>query len=238
MKHIKLFEEFINEAVELVHVYDTDGSMYGTGELVKTKGKKSLVRWDGSREEWYPSELVKLVESSIDEAKAVNPKQKGIGKFLGSVNNTDVYTYNRFPVVLASSSEFKDLSLEDIKAMQTLVYDELKGMHQTKLTVSELKAKIKEQILSTLTEADEDIDVDIDVEDEVEVEAGADDIEIEKKGTDIKVEVGLSPEEELIQDSLKAAMDAADSLGNQKLADQIGNTITFFTREYVVGNRD
>jgi len=108
----------------------------------------------------------------------------------------------------------------------------------TKLTVSELKAKIKEQILSTLTEADEDIDVDIDVEDEVEVEAGADDIEIEKKGTDIKVEVGLSPEEELIQDSLKAAMDAADSLGNQKLADQIGNTITFFTREYVVGNRD
>jgi hypothetical protein len=71
MKHIKLFEDFINEAVELVHVYDTDGSMYGTGELVKTKGKKSLVRWDGSREEWYPSELVKLVEYSIDEGKAI-----------------------------------------------------------------------------------------------------------------------------------------------------------------------
>jgi hypothetical protein len=30
-------------------------------------------------------------------------------------------------------------------------------------------------------------------------------------------------------------MEAANSLGNQKLADQIGNTITFFTREYVVG---
>ena len=106
-----------------------------------------------------------------------------------------------------------------------------------KMKVSELKAKIKEQILAelSLSEAEEEVDVDIDVEDEVEVEAGADDIEIERKGVKAKVEVGLSPEEEIIQDSLKAAMDAANELGNQKLADQIGNTITFFTREFVVG---
>ena len=108
-----------------------------------------------------------------------------------------------------------------------------------KMKVSELKAKIKETILAelTLSEADEEVDVDIDVEDEVEVEAGADDIEIERKGVKAKVEVGLSPEEEIIQDSLKAAMDSANALGNDKLADQIGNTITFFTREYVVGDR-
>jgi urease accessory protein UreE len=104
-----------------------------------------------------------------------------------------------------------------------------------KMKVSELKAKIKEQILSTLTEADEDIDVDIDVEDEVEVEAGADDIEIERPGVTTTVDVGLSPEEEVVQDSLTAAMKAAQELGNTKLADQIGNTITFFTREFVVG---
>ena len=108
-----------------------------------------------------------------------------------------------------------------------------------KMKVSELKAKIKEQILAelSLSEAEEEVDVDIDVEDEVEVEAGADDIEIERKGVKAKVEVGLSPEEEIIQDSLKAAMDSANALGNDKLADQIGNTITFFTREYVVGDR-
>ena len=51
-----------------------------------------------------------------------------------------------------------------------------------------------------------------------------------------KVEVGLSPEEEIVQDSLKAAMDAAQALGSDKLADQIGNTITFFTRQFVVGD--
>jgi len=108
------------------------------------------------------------------------------------------------------------------------IEDELK-----KMKVSELKAKIREEILGTLGE--EEVDVDVDVEDEVEIDAEADDIEIERPAIKAKVNVGLSPEEEIVQDSLKAAMDAADALGNDKLADQIGNTITFFTREYVVG---
>ena len=102
------------------------------------------------------------------------------------------------------------------------------------MKISELKAKIREDILSTLHE-DEDVDVDVDFEDEVNVDAEGDDIEIERPAVKAKVQVGLSPEEEIVQDSLKAAMDAADALGNDKLADQIGNTITFFTREYVVG---
>jgi len=129
---------------------------------------------------------------------------------------------------------------------------------ESKTTVSELKARIRETILAELsedggykaddagaqyhdslyTEADEEVDVDIDVEDEVDVDVEADDIEIERPAVKAKINVGLSPEEEIIQDSLKAAMDAANQLGNDKLADQIGNTITFFTREYVVGNRD
>ena len=116
----------------------------------------------------------------------------------------------------------------------------------SKMKVSELKAKIREDIISTLNEQEdvdvdvdeeEDVDVDVDVEDKVSVDAEGDDIEIVKPAVKAKIEVGLSPEEEVVQDSLKAAMDAASSLGNEKLADQIGNTITFFTREYVVGNR-
>lgn len=121
----------------------------------------------------------------------------------------------------------------------------------SKMKISELKAKIREDILATLaeadevTEAEEDVDVDIDdeveadvnvdVKDTVDVDAEGDEIDIVKPAVKAKVEVGLSPEEEIVQDSLKAAMDAADALGNDKLADQIGNTITFFTREYVVG---
>ena len=116
----------------------------------------------------------------------------------------------------------------------------------SKMKVSELKAKIRETILSELSEesqynasiyseAEEDVDVDVDVEDEVTVDVEPDEIDIEKPAVKTTVEVGLSPEEEVIQDSLKAAMDSANALGNDKLADQIGNTITFFTREYVVG---
>ena len=115
--------------------------------------------------------------------------------------------------------------------------DDTKPMEEdarSKMKISELKAKIREDILATLNE-EEDVDVDVDFEDEVNVDAEGDDIEIEKPAVKAKVQVGLSPEETIVQDSLKAAMDAADALGNDKLADQIGNTITFFTREYVVG---
>ena len=144
-------------------------------------------------------------------------------------------------------------------------YEEDNIKKESIIRVSELKARIREEILSTLDEGEfqaqdagsqyhsslyneqEDVDVDVDVDDEVEVDADVDvedqvavdaegdDIEISKKAVKAKVEVGLSPEEEIVQDSLKAAMDASIALGNDKLADQIGNTITFFTREYVVG---
>jgi hypothetical protein len=135
---------------------------------------------------------------------------------------------------------------EEVEEGSKPMYDEddtdsVKEEMPSKMKVSELKAKIREDILSTLGETvteEEDVDVDVDFEDEVNVDAEGDDIEIDRPAVKAKVNVGLSPEEEIIQDSLKAAMDAADSLGNDKLADQIGNTITFFTREYVVGRND
>ncbi len=142
---------------------------------------------------------------------------------------------------------------EEEKGYQDGFKDAKKDMKDalSKMKISELKAKIREDILATLaeadevTEAEEDVDVDIDdeveadvnvdVKDTVDVDAEGDEIDIVKPAVKAKVEVGLSPEEEIVQDSLKAAMDAADAIGNDKLADQIGNTITFFTREYVVG---
>lgn len=119
----------------------------------------------------------------------------------------------------------------------------------SKMKVSEFKEKIRTEILSTLSEesqyeaslySESEIDEEVErflkeADEEVDVEVDGDNIDVEDKGVDATVEVGLSPEEKVVQDSLQAAMEAANSLGNQKLADQIGNTITFFTREYVVG---
>ena len=115
------------------------------------------------------------------------------------------------------------------------------------MKVSELKNKIREDIIEILSEQDEEVDVDVedeveanvdvDVEDDVNVDAEGDEINIKKRSVKADIEVGLSPTEELVQDALEAAMKASEALGNDILTDQIGNTITYFTREFVVGNR-
>ena len=97
----------------------------------------------------------------------------------------------------------------------------------SKMKVSELKAKIKEDIMSLLQEEEEDeVEVEDEIEDEVEVD-------VEEPSMDT-ADSGLSQDEKEIQDSLKIAYDNAVAIGDTKLADQIGNSITFFTRTHVV----
>mgnify|MGYP001259688280 CR=1 FL=1 len=99
----------------------------------------------------------------------------------------------------------------------------------SKIKVSELKAKIKEDIISLLNE-DED---EVDIEDEIEVDDTEVEVDMEEPPADMG-DVGLSSDEMEIQNSLKMAYDNAVAIGDQKLADQIGNSITFFTRTHVV----
>ena len=93
----------------------------------------------------------------------------------------------------------------------------------SKMKMSELKTKIKEDILSILREQDEDEELeDVDVDNE-------------EQSMDVDEPVGgLTSEEQEVQNSLKIAYDNAVSMGDQKLADQIGNSITFFTRTHIV----
>lgn len=93
------------------------------------------------------------------------------------------------------------------------------------------ESDLESELMSQLDEAKEDEeeeDVDVDVEDEVEM-----DDEIEAEPAEAP-SVGLTPEEQQVQDSLKAAYDNAVAMGDEKLADQIGNSITFFTRTHIV----
>lgn len=172
-----------------------------------------------------------------------------------------------------------------------LITEAQKAPKAAKMKVSELKAKIREEILSTLNEEEdyekmgreveygifpgsedelspEDISAMLDKErfkpmkfDDPELdqeyaeylatndydgpleerkdeeEAPAEEEEMDAE-VDVDVEAapaqGLSAEEQEIQNSLKIAYDSASSIGDQKLADQIGNSITFFTRTHVV----
>ena len=115
--------------------------------------------------------------------------------------------------------------------------EENKEIKSNKMKKSELKEMIKAAMLAE-DEKDEDIE-DVEVEDEVEVDADVDvdmDMDAEADGINVKqdADADLGGTVGDVQDNLEAALEAARKLGDEKLEDQIGNTLTFFTRTHVV----
>jgi hypothetical protein len=88
-----------------------------------------------------------------------------------------------------------------------------------------LREKIREMILAEMNDVDLYDPLDEAKKDEEEVE----DVDV----TDEKMVGNDDPKVAEIQDLLNQLQDAAEELGDEKLLIQIGNTITFFTREHV-----
>jgi len=65
-KAFNKIEEGINDHLDLVHVYDKDGRMFGTGSVEKVEGDKTFVRFDGSTVRRFPSDRVKPVKEALD----------------------------------------------------------------------------------------------------------------------------------------------------------------------------
>jgi len=85
-------------------------------------------------------------------------------------------------------------------------------------------------------EGDEEVDVEADAEETADADVETTDVAVDDTETvDVETTAEISPEVKATQDALTAAIEAAKALGDQKLADQIGNSITFFTRTHVVG---
>ena len=89
----------------------------------------------------------------------------------------------------------------------------------------------------TMREA-EDVDVDVDEKEDINVDV-EDDIDIDdvSKESDIEVKSELPGEDadvSAILGLLTKAQDKAEGMGDEKLMDQIGNTITYYTRTHVV----
>ena len=108
---------------------------------------------------------------------------------------------------------------------------------------NKLRGYIRERITSILKEAEteeEDVDVDVDVEDTEDVDIDIEkevDVEDEEIESDIEVKTsvpGESADEDAVLGLLTKAQEEAEKLGDPKLLDQIGNTITFFTRKHIV----
>ncbi len=107
------------------------------------------------------------------------------------------------------------------------------------LTESSLKDKIKELVHSSLGEAKKKKKKEADVapqEDIIDMGMNMDTPSdtIAPASTD---EIDIDPKVKAIQDSLSKALANAKALGDEKLVNQIGNTITMLVRTQVVGQQ-
>jgi hypothetical protein len=75
-------------------------------------------------------------------------------------------------------------------------------------------------------------------EQEEEVEITDTEEEVEISDTEEEAPSLISSNDEKILNSLEAALSSAQELGDEKLINQIGNTITFFTRQHIVKEED
>ena len=149
--------------------------------------------------------------------------------------------------------DFKDDVNEEMdkKYEEDDVKKEEMSDEKKRMKVSELKAKIREQIIAQLTEEEEiDAQEDVDVEDNVDVDVERDvnvdvedEVDVDDKSVESDIEVktaipGESSDVEAVLGLLTKAQAEAEKIGDPKLLDQIGNTITFFTRKHVVASAD
>ena len=113
-----------------------------------------------------------------------------------------------------------------------------------KMKKSELKEMIKAAMMAETSVAEaEKVDVNdeenVDVEDTENVDVDVEkDVKVDDTESEVDVDVkasmpGESEDVEEVQALLMKAQQAAADLGDEKLTDQIGNTITYFTRSHV-----
>ena len=110
-----------------------------------------------------------------------------------------------------------------------------------KLTKEGLRNLIKEKITSILTEDEEVEDnVDVNVEKDVDVNVkDKEEVDVDKESEESDIEVkselpGESSDTSAVLGLLTKAQEEAEGMNDEVLMDQIGNTITYFTRKHVV----
>ena len=129
----------------------------------------------------------------------------------------------------------KNLNENTIKERKTI------SKNKTKMKKSELKEMIKMALSEGDNYYEDSIDEaeEVDVEDNEKVDVDIEkDVEVDDKSVETDIDVkgsmpGEGEDEIAVQSLLMKAQEEAEKLGDEKLTDQIGNTITYFTRAHV-----
>jgi|TARA_B110000091_G_C13622606_1_gene393644 hypothetical protein len=196
-----------------------------TKEEVKKSSKKTTIKeLKASIRERILSEM----EDDLDEASAVNwrdrnspagdslelsPRKVGTSTVeeTETINESDAHGFLNDISIKMSELEGKDHK-PFLEAIKKFVEGKLKGLSE------DIQAEAEE--------------IDIDIEDDINIDDVSDKSEIE---VDSEL-AGESADVAAILGLLTKAQEEAKSLGDDKLLDQIGNTITYYTRAHVVAS--
>ncbi len=124
---------------------------------------------------------------------------------------------NKFYTGTEFVDDIKDAMKYNLKSA-TEIAKEKKGMVYTPKAVKE--AKKDEEI-------EDEVDIDIESPEPMDTPTGG--INVTQNA-----DADLTGTEKELQDNLEAALEAAKKIGDEKLQQQIGNSLTFFTRQHVV----
>ena len=202
---------------------------------------------DGNKQEAFiafrmlKKEIAKLQESEIKERKPIvkNTKMKkselkeiiksamleGDNYYEDSMDEADNHPSEVFTdVELDMASEmlmnmFDKLGLENNVEKSDALVDYINAWFETNDFVNEAEE----------VDVEDNEEVDVDIEKDVEVDDKSVETDIEVKGS----MPGEDADEIAVQSLLMKAQEEAEKLGDEKLTDQIGNTITYFTRAHV-----
>ena len=136
---------------------------------------------------------------------------------------------------------FRMLKKEIAKLQESEIKERKPIVKNTKMKKSELKEIIKSAMLEGDNYYEDSMDEaeEVDVEDNEEVDVDIEkDVKVDDEESEVDVDVtasmpGENEDVEEVQAMLMKAQQAATELGDDKLTDQIGNTITYFTRQHV-----
>jgi len=112
-------------------------------------------------------------------------------------------------------------------------------MNSTNMTKSDFKAYLREMILYEVKKKKKNKPEDVAPQEDVDIniEAPAEETPTDTTTPEISTEVDIDPKVKAIQDALNKALANAKALGDEKLVNQIGNTITMLVRTQVVGQQ-
>ena len=121
-----------------------------------------------------------------------------------------------------------DIQLDAARAQGSLEEEDLDEMLAR---LSEAEEDLEADLEADIDTPEDDEEIDVEVDAEEEAPAKNDSVVIDKKIVSLS---SLPGETRKILDTLETLRAEAEEFGDQKFITQVGNTITFFTRDFVV----